>query len=831
MINHKYNKAQNVLWWLLLIATVMLLYADFAYAEDLSFPASANESDNVTVVLTPIDEEMYAATVKGNGSMKDYQIPGQRPWKSYVDKIQTITVESGITHVGDMAFAEFDNLTTVKLNKGLKTIGDNAFRENDISVSVPQSVEYIGKAAFWPGEITVNGSRTQLAIVEADEPEPVALTVKAYFGSYVVQNWQSVFIDEYGRESELPVELVTMDPFEYEDPDNPTEIVEYKSDAAALTMPDGILTIGEGAFCGNDYLEIINVNKVTTIRAEAFAGCVLLKKAFIPSTVETIEEGAFAGCDDLTIYGNHNSEAYRYAEENGIDFIAMKPYLVDQESNTVSAEIPAGDKFELDLSKYFAADYDTELSYESKSGESDYQAIEENKYVFNAETAGVFTITFRAVDSYNTPSDDTLSAIITVINNEAPVLDGQNDECKEIALFGEPVTINLNGAFTDPDGDQISYKMIMAGDHVDWDEAFDIEVEDGVITYTPWQLSEIGKESQFLIKAYDKWGKASEKAFKVYIKTHSANVQVKAGAGIHSLDSLKFKFSREGAEDIVKPIEVVGNNYYFDLEYVTRIADTTGEELYVGPYEYSYEVTLDGCEPIEGTRKFGRGVQLSGNTIEAEFSNPAQAEADAKAVADLIEAIDNLGDITLDSENAVNTAQAAYEALYEDLKPQVTNYAKLLEAKIDLAELKLKAAENELEQVKRDKDATEKELETAKGDLQTAVNEKQKAEQELQNLKDEIAAKALKVSGLKLKSKGRKITVNWTKNADADGYRVQFKLKSAKKYKTLKTLTGIKAVSKKLKKGKKYQFRVATYKTVDGKKIYGKWVTKTVKCK
>jgi len=86
-------------------------------------------------------------------------------------------------------------------------------------------------------------------------------------------------------------------------------------------------------------------------------------------------------------------------------------------------------------------------------------------------------------------------------------------------------------------------------------------------------------------------------------------------------------------------------------------------------------------------------------------------------------------------------------------------------------------------------------------------------------------------SGLKLKSKARKITATWKKNADADGYQVQFKLKSAKKYKTLKTLTGIKAVSKKLKKGKKYQFRVATYKTVDGKKIYGKWVTKTVKCK
>lgn len=93
------------------------------------------------------------------------------------------------------------------------------------------------------------------------------------------------------------------------------------------------------------------------------------------------------------------------------------------------------------------------------------------------------------------------------------------------------------------------------------------------------------------------------------------------------------------------------------------------------------------------------------------------------------------------------------------------------------------------------------------------------------------AAKKYTVKGLKVTSKNRKFTATWKKTAGATGYQVQYKLKSAKKYNTLKTLKKLKVTSKKLKKGKKYQFRVRTYTTVKGSKVYGKWTkVKTVKC-
>ena len=98
--------------------------------------------------------------------------------------------------------------------------------------------------------------------------------------------------------------------------------------------------------------------------------------------------------------------------------------------------------------------------------------------------------------------------------------------------------------------------------------------------------------------------------------------------------------------------------------------------------------------------------------------------------------------------------------------------------------------------------------------------------------KEIAAAKKLKVSGLTVKCKGRKFTVTWKKNGKASGYQVYYKLKTAKKWTRLKATTGLKAVSKKLKKGNYYQFRVRTYKNINGSQYCGKWTSvKTVKCK
>ena len=85
---------------------------------------------------------------------------------------------------------------------------------------------------------------------------------------------------------------------------------------------------------------------------------------------------------------------------------------------------------------------------------------------------------------------------------------------------------------------------------------------------------------------------------------------------------------------------------------------------------------------------------------------------------------------------------------------------------------------------------------------------------------------------MKATVKARKYTIKWKKNAKADGYQVQYKVKKGSYSNLKKSVTKNKAVSKKLTAGKQYIFRVRTYKKINGKKVYGKWtVSKAVKCK
>jgi hypothetical protein len=98
--------------------------------------------------------------------------------------------------------------------------------------------------------------------------------------------------------------------------------------------------------------------------------------------------------------------------------------------------------------------------------------------------------------------------------------------------------------------------------------------------------------------------------------------------------------------------------------------------------------------------------------------------------------------------------------------------------------------------------------------------------------KKKAAAKKYTVAGLSVKAKSQKFTVSWKKTKGATSYQVQYRLKG-KKWGNLKTsVKAAKAQSKKLKKGKKYQFKVRTITVINGKKVYGAWsAVKTAKCK
>ena len=85
-----------------------------------------------------------------------------------------------------------------------------------------------------------------------------------------------------------------------------------------------------------------------------------------------------------------------------------------------------------------------------------------------------------------------------------------------------------------------------------------------------------------------------------------------------------------------------------------------------------------------------------------------------------------------------------------------------------------------------------------------------------------IVTKPAKVNLKSAKKKGTKVTLKWKKVTDAVGYVVYMKTNSGK-YKLVKTIKKAKTVKcvLKLKKGKKYSFKVRAYKLDEGNKVYG----------
>ncbi len=85
-----------------------------------------------------------------------------------------------------------------------------------------------------------------------------------------------------------------------------------------------------------------------------------------------------------------------------------------------------------------------------------------------------------------------------------------------------------------------------------------------------------------------------------------------------------------------------------------------------------------------------------------------------------------------------------------------------------------------------------------------------------------IVTKPAKVNLKSAKKKGTKVTLKWKKVNDAVGYVVYMKTNSGK-YKLVKTIKKAKTVKcvLKLKKGKKYSFKVRAYKLNEGNKVYG----------
>ena len=122
-----------------------------------------------------------------------------------------------------------------------------------------------------------------------------------------------------------------------------------------------------------------------------------------------------------------------------------------------------------------------------------------------------------------------------------------------------------------------------------------------------------------------------------------------------------------------------------------RLADLKAAKAVDDMIDAIGEVTLESEGAIDAARAAYGALTEARQAEVKSYDKLTAAEArlaDLKAAKAVDEKIDAIGEVTLESENAIDAARAAYEALTEAQQAQVTNYDKLTAAEARLAVLK-----------------------------------------------------------------------------------------------------------------------------------------------
>lgn len=248
---------------------VLLMTLTLIPLESLAEAAAASgicgsKGDNLTWAL---DKENGVLKISGQGDMADYSEEAPAPWAECY--IETVSVEKGVTGIGEYAFYSCA-AATIELPEGLERIGVHAFAQSECfsEIKIPDSVKSIGSGAFC----------------------------------------RCIGLEK----ATLPQKLTALSDSLFEGCAGLTEV----------NIPQSVTAIGENTFKGCSSLAVTSIpDGVKTIGKEAFASCAAVEELKIPTGVERIGESAFKGTNIESVIFDGTKEQWTAigGETSGID--------------------------------------------------------------------------------------------------------------------------------------------------------------------------------------------------------------------------------------------------------------------------------------------------------------------------------------------------------------------------------------------------------------------------------------------------------------------------------------------------------------------------------
>ncbi len=234
--------------------------------------------------------------------------------------LTSTTIPNSVTSIGGWAFKDCTSLKSIKIPGSVTEIGEGAFRgcTSLTSTTIPNSVTSIGNYAFYDctslTSITIPDSVTSIGI---DAFSNTALLENQTTAEKYVGNW---VVDCDNDVSSVAIKNGTVGIAD--------SVFEDCTSLANITIPNSVTAIGDSAFENCTSLTSITIPKnVTSIGYDAFSGCTSLTSVTIPDSVTSIGDSAFIGCTSLTTIdveiGNNN-----YTSVKGVLFNKDKTELI-----------------------------------------------------------------------------------------------------------------------------------------------------------------------------------------------------------------------------------------------------------------------------------------------------------------------------------------------------------------------------------------------------------------------------------------------------------------------------------------------------------------------
>ena len=144
------------------------------------------------------DADTKTLTIKGSGAMKDYASTYAAPWAFY--DVETVTVDDGITHIGDYAFASLKKIKQENVTLGESvTVGTNAFAQPDAHGRLPLPLTPDLYYNAYIGETTIAAKMSKDGVITIYPTDPSKTVVPGITG-YNDDNTAFPWYTSYGKE-------------------------------------------------------------------------------------------------------------------------------------------------------------------------------------------------------------------------------------------------------------------------------------------------------------------------------------------------------------------------------------------------------------------------------------------------------------------------------------------------------------------------------------------------------------------------------------------------------------------------------------------------------